>query len=79
MSAIAIATLEVPVPFRFRETINLLPGVKLNINKRSESVTVGRGRVHETVSSTGRRRTSVRLLPGFSWFRNSGGSRRRGR
>jgi hypothetical protein len=65
------------MPFRFRESINLLPGVRLNLNKRSESVTLGSGRVHETVSSTGRRRTSVRLFPGLSWFRNSGGSRRR--
>ena len=64
------------MPFRFRKSIRLFPGVKLNINSKSTSVTLGSGRVHETLSSTGRRTTSVRIGDGLSWRKTS---KRRGR
>lgn len=38
---------------RFRKIIKIAPGVKLNINKKSCSVTVGKRGAHYTVSSTG--------------------------
>ena len=64
------------MPFRFRKTIKLFPGVRLNIGSKSTSLTFGSGRVHETVSSTGRRTTSVRIGDGLSW-RKSGKQRGR--
>ncbi|CAM5576341.1 hypothetical protein SBADM41S_04919 [Streptomyces badius] len=43
----------------FRKSFRILPGVRLNINRRSWSVTTGGGRgPRRTVSSTGRRTTS---------------------
>jgi hypothetical protein len=42
--------------------------VRLNINRRSWSVTLGgRGGPHHTISSTGRRTTSMDLPGGFGW------------
>lgn len=58
---------------RFRKSIRLFPGVRLNLNGRSVSVTLGSGRVHETISTTGRRTTSVRIGDGLSWRRTRGG------
>ena len=39
---------------RFRKSLKLAPGVKLNLNKKSTSVTLGGKGVHYTVSSTGK-------------------------
>lgn len=59
------------MPIRFHKSIRLLPGVKLNLNGKSASVTLGSGRVHETLSTTGRRTTSVRIGSGLSWRKTS--------
>jgi hypothetical protein len=59
------------VPFRFRKSFKIFPGVRLNLNSKSTSVTFGSGRVHETLSSTGRRTTSVRIGDGLSWRKTS--------
>jgi hypothetical protein len=59
------------MPFRFRKSIRLFPGVRLNLGKKSASVTLGSGRVHETISTTGRRTTSVRIGEGLSWRKTS--------
>jgi hypothetical protein len=54
--------------FRFRRQIKLLPGVKLNINKKSTSVTVGGRGAHVTYNTNGQRTTSVGLPgTGLSW------------
>lgn len=45
--------------WRYRKSKKLLPGVRLNINKNSTSVTFGPKGLHYTVSSTGRRSASV--------------------
>lgn len=59
----------------FRKSFRIFPGVRLNINARSWSITLGgRGGPHYTASSTGRRTTSWNL-PGPLGFRSS---RRRG-
>jgi hypothetical protein len=63
------------MPFRFRKSIRLFPGVRLNLGKRSASITLGSGRVHETISTTGRRTTSVRIGDGLSWRKTTGGGR----
>lgn len=49
--------------WRFHRSFKLLPGVRLNVNKRSVSVTAGsrRGGPHVTASSTGDLTSSVGL------------------
>ncbi|MGW7001393.1 DUF4236 domain-containing protein [Streptomyces sp. NPDC054933] len=54
------------MPFQFRKSIRLFPGVRLNLGKRGASITLGSGRIHETFSTTGRRTTSVRIGDGLS-------------
>lgn len=44
---------------RFRKSVKIAPGVKLNLNKKSTSVTFGGKGVHHTISSTGKRTTTV--------------------
>jgi hypothetical protein len=49
------------VGFRFRKQIKIAPGVKLNINKDSASVSVGGKGLTHTVSTTGKKTTTVGL------------------
>ena len=59
---------------RFRKIIKIAPGVKLNINKKSCSVTVGKRGAHYTVSSTGKKTTSVGIPgTGLSYTNTTGG------
>jgi hypothetical protein len=52
----------------FRTSIRVLPGVRLNLGRRSWSVTVGARRGPRwTWSSTGRRTTSMDLPGPFGW------------
>lgn len=44
---------------RFRKSIKVAPGVKINLNKNSVSVTTGTKGLHHTVSSNGSRTTSA--------------------
>ncbi len=55
------------MPFRFHKSFNLGKALKLNLNKRSVSVTMGSGRSHTTVNSNGQRTESVRIADGLSW------------
>ena len=48
---------------RFRKSFKIAPGVKVNLNKRSTSVTFGGKVFHHTISSTGKR-TSSASIPG---------------
>jgi len=43
--------------FRFRRSIRLLPGIRINIGKRGASVSMGVRGAHITVGSTGTRTT----------------------
>lgn len=53
---------------RYRKSVKIAPGVKINFNKKSASVTVGSGRVHHTVNTNGRKTTSVNLpVKGLSY------------
>lgn len=62
----------------FRKSFRVLPGVRLNINRRSWSVTVGpRNGPKRTWSSTGRRTTSMDL-PGPFGYRSTQSRRRTG-
>lgn len=47
---------------RFRKSIKVAPGVKVNLNKSSISVTTGTKGLHHTVSSNGSRTTSAGIL-----------------
>lgn len=47
--------------FRFRKSVKILPGVRINFNKASTSITVGPKGLKHTISSTGRRTTTVGL------------------
>jgi hypothetical protein len=69
------------MPLTFRRSFRVLPGVRLNINRRSWSVTTGgRWGPRRTTGSTGRRTTSMDL-PGPLGYRHtsSRGSRLRSR
>lgn len=45
--------------FRFRKSIKIAPGVKLNLNKNSTSITLGGKGAHYTVNSKGTKTTTV--------------------
>jgi hypothetical protein len=52
----------------FRKSFRVLPGVRLNINRRSWSITLGGGNgPRYTRSSTGRDTVSQNLPGGFGW------------
>ncbi|EPH46868.1 DUF4236 domain-containing protein [Streptomyces aurantiacus] len=56
------------MPITFRKSLRLLPGVRLNINRHSWSITLGgKNGPRHTVSSTGRRTTSADLPGPFGW------------
>ena len=66
------------MPFTFRKSFRILPGVRLNINRRSWSITLGGGTgPRHTISSAGRRTTSMDLPGPFGYRRRT--SRRRSR
>lgn len=61
---------------RFRKSFKVAPGVKVNLNKKSTSVTFGGKGVHKTYSSSGKKTTSVGI-PGTGAYyttSSSGGS-----
>ena len=45
--------------FRFRKSIKLIPGVRLNLNKKSTSITFGGKGAKYTISSTGKETASI--------------------
>lgn len=59
---------------RFRKSFKVAPGVKVNLNKKSTSVTFGGKGVHKTYSSSGKKTTSVGI-PGIGacYTTSSGG------
>lgn len=58
------------MPFRFRKSFEILPGVRFNINRRSVSVTGKAGPLRGTVSSSGRHTVSADL-PGPLSYRKT--------
>ena len=62
---------------RFRKSIKIAPGVKLNINKKSCSVTVGKRGAHYTINSKGKHTASVGIPgTGLSYTHTSNGSKK---
>lgn len=47
--------------FRFRRSIKIAPGIQLNLNKKSTSLTIGTRGAHHTTNSSGTRTTSIGL------------------
>lgn len=62
---------------RFRKSIKIAPGVKINLNTKSTSVTFGGKGVHYTASSTGKKTASVGIPgTGISYTQTTGQSNR---
>ena len=60
---------------RFRKSFKIAPGVKLNLNKKSTSVTFGGRGFHHTISSTGKKTTTIGVPgTGISYSKTSGGN-----
>jgi hypothetical protein len=65
------------MPLTFRKSFHILPGVRINVNRKSMSVTVGPKRgPKRTWSTTGRNTTSMDL-PGPFGYRDTSTRRRR--
>lgn len=45
--------------FRFRKSFKIAPGVRVNFGKKSSSISFGRKGARHTISSTGRRTTTI--------------------
>jgi hypothetical protein len=61
--------------FRFRKSMKILPGVRLNLNAKSASVSFGPRGLKHTISTTGRRTTTVGI-PGSGISYSSSSSSR---
>lgn len=62
--------------FRFRKSIKVAPGVRVNLGKKSGSVSIGTKGARYTVSSTGKRTTTVGV-PGTGLSHVSTSSKRK--
>lgn len=61
---------------RFRKSVKIAPGVKVNFNKKSVGVTFGKKGAHYTVNSTGKRTATVGIPgTGLSYSTSSGGGK----
>lgn len=60
---------------RFRKSFKVAPGVKVNLNKKSTSVTFGGKGVHKTYSSSGKKTTSVDIPGTGAYYTTSSGGR----
>jgi Protein of unknown function (DUF4236) len=66
------------MPITLRKSIRIFPGVRLNINAKSWSLTFGgKHGPHHTRSSTGRRTTSMDLPGPLGWRHTSRARRAR--
>ncbi|MCC3655659.1 MULTISPECIES: DUF4236 domain-containing protein [Streptomyces] len=59
------------MPVTFRKSFRILPGVRLNLNRRSMSVTFGSGKGPKRTYSTSGRTTTSHDLPGPFGYRKS--------
>ncbi|MCD0481012.1 DUF4236 domain-containing protein [Streptacidiphilus sp. ASG 303] len=59
------------MPLTFRKSFTILPGVRLNVNRKSLSLTLGRNGAHRTWSTTGRTTTSADLPGPFGYRRTT--------
>lgn len=60
---------------RFRKTIKIAPGIRLNIGKKSISTSFGVKGARHTISSTGKKTNSLSIPgTGISWRKTTGSS-----
>lgn len=60
------------MPITFRKSFRIFPGVRLNVNRKSMSLTFGKGKgPRHTYSTTGRRTTSMDLPGPFGYRRTT--------
>lgn len=59
--------------FRFKKSKQIAPGVRVNFNKKSTSVTFGSKGAHHTVSSSGKKTTSVGVPGSGLYYTSSSG------
>lgn len=62
------------MPVTFRKSFHILPGVRVNVNRKSLSLTIGKKGAHRTWSTRGTRTTSMDL-PGPLGYRHTDRSR----
>lgn len=64
--------------FRYRKSFKIAPGVKLNLNTKSTSITLGGKGIKKTYSSTGRSTTSVRIPgTGLTYVETEGSNKKK--
>lgn len=52
--------------FRFRKSFKVAPGVRLNVGKKSSSISVGNKYAHTTISTTGKKRSGGHMAEDVS-------------
>jgi len=63
--------------FRFRRTLKIAPGLRLNFNKNSVGLSIGPRGAKYTINSSGRRTASVGIPgSGLSYSESVGGGKR---
>jgi uncharacterized protein DUF4236 len=62
--------------FRFRRTITIAPGVRININKRSVGLSAGTRGVRASINSDGRSTRSIGIPGSGLYYRSQTGPRR---
>ena len=63
--------------FRFRKSYKIAPGVKVNIGKKSGSISLGAKGARHTISTTGRKTTSIGVPGTGIGYVSSSGSKKR--
>lgn len=65
---------------RFRKSIKILPGVKLNLGKKSAGVSIGTNGARYSVNSSGRKTSTVGIPgTGLSYVKSGGGGKKSGK
>lgn len=65
--------------FKFRKSVKIAPGVKLNLNKKSAGISVGGKGAHYTVNSKGKRTSSVGVPGTGVYYSSSKGGKSKGK
>lgn len=66
--------------WRFRKSFKIIPGIKLNLNKKSSSITFGGKGAHYTVNSNGKKTKTVGIPgSGIYYTETTGGNRQNNR
>ncbi|MBQ4059733.1 MAG: DUF4236 domain-containing protein [Lachnospiraceae bacterium] len=62
----------------FRKSFTILPGVKVNLGKKSASISIGKRGARHTISTTGKRTTTIGIPgTGLSYTHNHTSSKKK--